>query len=134
MGTTARTYRVDGYANASALMIAHLRGLRGNTLVPGEISRIVYSVWKLASNGVHMEPVEGHSGIELDLSEVFFDLREESFMSGGTLVTNSINFQHQIDNSNCECFPERGGRYLVRYDIFPVSGCVSPIQYIVEAQ
>ena len=134
MGTTAKTYRVEGYSNATALVVAHIRGLRGETLAPGDLSRITYSVYKLGNNGTTASPVSGHEEVDLVLSAVFFELDGRTYMSDGNMVVMDVNFEHQIDNTMSECFPERNARYLVRYNFYPVSGFVSPIQYILEAQ
>lgn len=134
MGTTANTPVVRGYANASALTVAHLRGLKGQTLAQSDIEKITYSVWELVANGTSQNAVEGHENIEIPVSDVVFDLKTETFLSNGASIEMEFNFEHFLDNSNYQCFPRRGGRYLVRYDIYPTRGFVSPIQFIVRAE
>lgn len=130
MSNNATTWRVTGFAGGTCMVVALVRTLDGVAVTENDVNRITCTVYNLGRHdGDMFEPVEGHDHVELDLSQVLVTEEDRTF--GEEVVT--CNFIHSPDISVHPAFPTRGYRYMIRYDIFPVNGYISPIQIIYEA-
>ena len=130
MGNNAKTWSVKGFAGGTCKVVALLVTLDGDTITSDDVLGITYTVYDLGRHdGDMFEAVDGHDHVELTLSEVLLETENRNF--GETTIM--CNFIHSPDISEAEAFPTRGHRYLLRYDITPVNGFISPIQIVYEA-
>lgn len=130
MGNQAVTWRATGFAGGTCKVVALIKTLDGVSVTENDVHKITCTVYELGRTDRDMfVAVEGHDHVELDLSQVLFPEEEKSFGEESL----SCNFIHSPDISIHPAFPTRGCRYMIRYDIFPVNGYISPIQIIYEA-
>jgi hypothetical protein len=109
------------FKNGSATLLARIVGPYGDTLVPGDLTDLRYSVYLLDDQDPDSRTVvAGHENVSLAIADVLFDTLQTD--PSWTADAIGYNFRHVLDVSLQPAFAIAGRRYLVEYRLTPTLG------------
>jgi len=127
----ARDIHGNAYKNGSATLLARVVGDDGTAVSPGDISSARYSVYLLDDQDPDARtPVAAHQDVAIGVGQVLFDTLQTDDL--WTVDQVGYNFRHVLDVSANPAFAIAGRRYLVEFQLTPVSGQVILVRFRVN--
>ena len=131
MAAAADTYGT-AYKNGSVTLLARVVGKDGANIVQADIASAKYSIYLLDDQDADARTaVTGHTDVALTVAAVVFDTLQTDAL--WTVDETGYNFRHVLDVSAQEAFTIAGRRFLVEFELTPVSGQVILVRFRLNA-
>ena len=116
------------FKNGSATLLARVVGQSGANIVQADLSAIHYTVYLLDDQDPDSRTaVANHTNAALSVATVIFDALQTDPI--WTVDAMGYNFRHVLDVASHQAFTIAGRRYLVEYQLTPVSGQVILVRF-----
>ena len=116
------------FKNGTATLLARVVGAEGQPIVQADVSSAKYSVYLLDDQDADTRTaVTGHDGVSLTVADVIFNSLQTDAL--WTVDATGYNFRHVLDVSANQAFAMAGRRYLVEFELTPLSGQVILVRF-----
>ena len=109
------------FKNGSVTFLARIVGQDGANVLPSDIATVRYTVYLLDDQDADSRTaVAGHTNVSLGIADVLFNALQTDPI--WTVDAIGYNFRHVLDVSAHPTFTIAGRRYLIEYQLMPLTG------------
>lgn len=120
------------FKNGSATLLARVVGADAMPVATADIASVRYTIYLLDDDDPDAgTAVEGHTAVDLAVSEVILDGLQTDAMWDVDAV--GYNFKHELDVTTAQAFATAGRNYRIVFELMPQSGQPILVRFRVNA-